>query len=182
MDNADGVDLLDAVLEQEMQAVQEAAADGRRQGLTEGFQEAYHFGLTKGTTVGRELGRMMGLAVALQQQVTSSARLQTSAAKLIGLIRSFPLSDPTHDGFSVLLEDIRVRFRALMASMEAMRLVVWTSAEAGSARPASETAGDALAADSASATDGDSTLVQHRSAEAPLHAMRGRLRNQDLEF
>lgn len=118
-------DPIDSVLQVEAEASRRGQEEGFQRGVQDGFAEGFSFGVHRGFALGRDIGRMRGIVHMLRTKVPRqdlSARIVAHMDKIEEDVAQLSLSDATDDRLLDLYNDLRQRFRALLASIGCIRL------------------------------------------------------------
>ncbi|KAI8466918.1 MAG: hypothetical protein J3K34DRAFT_460648 [Monoraphidium minutum] len=117
-------DPFDALHSLEEEHIAEGYEAGRKAGLAAGLQEGRELGLQKGFEIGLEVGHYAGCARAWRALGALAPgavpqRAERGIAALERLIADYPLYDPQDERLHDLLEAMRARFKAVIATLGA---------------------------------------------------------------
>ncbi|KAG9132489.1 hypothetical protein Leryth_008408 [Lithospermum erythrorhizon] len=118
----DLVDIFESSLHLEDTHYTEGYKEGYKDGLAPGKEEGREVGLKTGFEMGEELGFYRGCldiwnsAIMLDQECFSS-RVQKSIKQMHELLLKYPLSNPEDESGSDILDLMRLKFRAICASL-----------------------------------------------------------------
>uniref|UniRef100_A0A0A0KE52 Essential protein Yae1 N-terminal domain-containing protein n=1 Tax=Cucumis sativus TaxID=3659 RepID=A0A0A0KE52_CUCSA len=115
-------DIFDSSLNLEEAHLKEGYADGYKDGLVAGKEEAEQVGLKVGFEVGEELGFYRGCvdvwnSVIRIEPERFSIRVRKSVKLMEELLEKYPLQDPENEQVQELMEGLRLKFRAVSATL-----------------------------------------------------------------
>ncbi|WIA35849.1 hypothetical protein OEZ86_004234 [Tetradesmus obliquus] len=115
-------DLFDSAIELEQSHIQQGARDGKRDGMRTGLAEGRALGLQKGYEIGMEVGHYAGCVRmwrALQQQQPGSipTKLERSIAAMEECLLQYPLYKPQDEELHELLEQLRGKYKTVLAGL-----------------------------------------------------------------
>ncbi|MQL73113.1 hypothetical protein Taro_005457 [Colocasia esculenta] len=115
-------DIFEATLSLEETHKEEGYREGFADGTVAGREEARQLGLQHGFAIGQELGFYRGCtdvwaAAVRADPAAFSARIRRGFVLLGELLDRYPLLDPEDESTQEVLEEIRLRFRAVTASL-----------------------------------------------------------------
>ena len=115
-------DFFESSVSLEKSHIEEGYADGYKQGLVVGRQDGYEVGLKHGFQAGEELGFYRGLvhvwlaAIHLEPNCFS-ARIKKTIQQMKEQLDKYPLTDPEDETKDDLVEGLRLKFRAVCATL-----------------------------------------------------------------
>lgn len=115
-------DFFDSSVTLEKSHIEEGYTDGYKQGLVAGRQDGYEVGLKHGFESGEELGFYRGLvdvwlaAIRIEPDCFS-ARIRKTIQQMKELLDKYPLMDPEDESKDDVLEGLRLKFRAVSATL-----------------------------------------------------------------
>ena len=118
----DGKDIFDSTLSLEETHKEEGYRQGFEDGILSGKQEAEFLGMQHGFAVGEELGFYSGcvqiweLAMSFDASLFSG-RVQKSVRQIGEMVKGYPIMDPEDESSQDVLDAIRLKFRAVSASL-----------------------------------------------------------------
>ncbi|XP_038902357.1 formimidoyltransferase-cyclodeaminase-like [Benincasa hispida] len=115
-------DIFDSSLNLEETHLKEGFAEGYKDGLVAGKEEAEQVGLKVGFEVGEELGFYRGCvdvwnSVIRIEPERFSIRVRKSVKQMEELVEKYPLQDPENEQVQELMEGLRLKFRAISATL-----------------------------------------------------------------
>jgi flagellar biosynthesis/type III secretory pathway protein FliH len=100
----------------------EGFEEGYKDGLASGKDEGREVGLKTGFEIGEELGFYRGCVdvwnSAIEVDSTCfSSRVQKSIKHMEELLRTYPISDPENESVSAIMDSLRLKFKAISATL-----------------------------------------------------------------
>ncbi|RAL37711.1 unnamed protein product [Cuscuta campestris] len=116
-------DIFDSSLNLEEIHYKEGHSDGYAEGLSSGVEEGRQVGLKTGFETGLELGFYRGCIDVWSSAIRLdpacfSARVQKNVKQMDELLRKYPLLDPENESVSDVMESLRIKFRAICATLK----------------------------------------------------------------
>ncbi|PON81943.1 Essential protein Yae1, N-terminal [Trema orientale] len=117
-------DIFDSTLNLEETHLKEGFDDGYKDGLIAGKEEGKQVGLKVGFEVGEELGFYRGCvdvwnSVIRVDPTRFSSRVQKGIKQMEELIQKYPVMEPENESVQEIMDGLRLKFRAVCASMGA---------------------------------------------------------------
>ncbi|KAF3443850.1 hypothetical protein FNV43_RR13540 [Rhamnella rubrinervis] len=115
-------DIFDSSLNLEDTHLKEGFDEGYKDGLVAGREEAKQVGLKSGFEAGEELGFYRGCVDVWKSAIgtdaaTFSSRVQKGIKQMEELIEKYPLMKPESESLHEVMEGLRLKFRAVCATM-----------------------------------------------------------------
>lgn len=115
-------DILDSSLNLEETHLKEGHAEGYKDGLVTGKEEAKQVGLKVGFEVGEEIGFYRGCVDVWNSAIwvdpkRFSIGVRKGVKQMEELIDKYPLQDPENEQVQELIEGLRLKFRAICATL-----------------------------------------------------------------
>ncbi|KAL2523452.1 transferase [Forsythia ovata] len=117
-----GEDIFEPLLNIEATTYEEAYKEGYADGFVSGKEEGRLVGLKIGFEMGQELGFYSG-CIDIWTSTTRvdpnyfSSRVQKTIKRMDDLLKKYPISDPENESVSEIIESLRLKFRAICASL-----------------------------------------------------------------
>lgn len=115
-------DIFDSSLNLEETHLKEGYALGYKDGLVAGKDEAEQVGLKVGFEIGEEIGFYRGCVDVWNSAIRIdperfSIRVRKSVKQMEDLVQKYPLLDPENEQVQELMEGLRMKFRAICATL-----------------------------------------------------------------
>lgn len=115
-------DMFDSALNLEQTHYEEGYEEGYANGLVSGIEEGRQVGLKTGFEVGEELGFYRGCIDIWNSSIQVdlnhfSTRAQKTISQMDELLKKYPISDPENDSVSDVMDSLRLKFRAICATL-----------------------------------------------------------------
>ncbi|GAB2274822.1 hypothetical protein Dimus_009596 [Dionaea muscipula] len=117
-------DIFESTLTLDETNINHGHADGYSAGLALGLKDGYEVGLKHGFQMGEELGFYRGLVDVWASAIRVnpgffSARVQRMVQQLAELLDKYPIGDPENEGVDEIKKGLRLKFRAVCATLGA---------------------------------------------------------------
>ncbi|XP_051121003.1 uncharacterized protein LOC127244504 [Andrographis paniculata] len=115
-------DIFESSLKLEETHFKEGYDEGYADGLASGKEEGHQVGLKTGFEVGEELGFYRGCVDVWNSAFRvdpnfASARIQKAIKQMEDLLQKYPISEPENESVTDIMDSLRLKFRAVCASM-----------------------------------------------------------------
>ncbi|KAK3010610.1 hypothetical protein RJ639_010786 [Escallonia herrerae] len=115
-------DIFDSTLNLEETHFNDGYKEGFSDGLASGKEEGRQVGLKRGFETGEELGFYRGCIDVWSCAIRAdpacfSARVQKTINQMDELVRNYPISDPENESVSDVMDSLRLKFRAVCATL-----------------------------------------------------------------
>uniref|UniRef100_A0A061RQR4 Essential protein Yae1 N-terminal domain-containing protein n=1 Tax=Tetraselmis sp. GSL018 TaxID=582737 RepID=A0A061RQR4_9CHLO len=115
-------DIFDSAVDFELESYNAGKIAGYRDSQFAGFSEGRRIGSTKGFQIGNEIGYVTGCCKLWRQQAEKQPdlvpdRARRAVNKLLSQLLDFPLGDPEDEALQDKLNDVRGKFKAVLAML-----------------------------------------------------------------